>query len=104
MSAAPDQLTDAALAADLAAGTAPGTIAHRFHAGLARAFCAAARAAVESGAAQAVALTGGCFQNALLLDLCLSELAGLPVLTHRDVPAGDGGLAFGQALVAAASC
>ena len=93
-----------ALAADLAAGTAPGTIAHRFHAGLARAFCAAARAAVESGAARAVALSGGCFQNALLLDLCLAELAGLPVLTHRDVPAGDGGLAFGQALVAAASC
>jgi hydrogenase maturation protein HypF len=93
-----------ALAADLAAGTAPETIAHRFHAGLARAVCAPARAAVESGAAQAVALTGGCFLNALLLDLCLAELAGLPVLTHRDVPAGDGGLAFGQALVAAASC
>ena len=93
-----------ALASDLAAGTAPETIAHRFHAGLARAVCTPARAAVESGAAQAVALTGGCFQNALLLDLCLDELAGLTVLTHRDVPAGDGGLAFGQALVAAASC
>lgn len=91
-----------ALAADLAAGTAPAMIAARFHAGLARAFCGVARALVQSGQARAVVLSGGCFQNTVLLRACLDDLAGLPVLTHRAVPAGDGGLALGQAMVAAA--
>uniref|UniRef100_A4WXZ3 Carbamoyltransferase HypF n=1 Tax=Cereibacter sphaeroides (strain ATCC 17025 / ATH 2.4.3) TaxID=349102 RepID=A4WXZ3_CERS5 len=91
-----------ALARDLEAGAAPGSIAQSFHLGLARAFCAPARHLVETGRAQAVALTGGCFQNARLLQACLAELEGLPVLTHRAVPANDGGLALGQALVAAA--
>ncbi|WP_246100191.1 carbamoyltransferase HypF [Cereibacter sediminicola] len=91
-----------ALARDLEAGAAPGSIAQSFHLGLARAFCAPARQLVETGRAQAVALTGGCFQNARLLEACLAELVGLPVLTHRAVPANDGGLALGQALVAAA--
>ncbi|WP_089258038.1 carbamoyltransferase HypF [Cereibacter sphaeroides] len=91
-----------ALAADLAAGVPPGTIADSFHRGLARAFCAPARALVAEGRAEAVALTGGAFQNARLLAACLAELTGVPVLTHRAVPANDGGLALGQALVAAA--
>ncbi len=91
-----------AMAADLAAGVPPGAMAARFHRGLARAFCRPARALVASGRAQAVALSGGCFQNPVLLAMCLHELAGLRVLTHGEVPAGDGGLALGQALVAAA--
>ncbi|SNX69167.1 hydrogenase maturation carbamoyltransferase HypF [Cereibacter ovatus] len=91
-----------ALAADLVAGVAPGVMAERFHLGLARAFCAPARALWAEGRAQAVALTGGCFQNARLLRACLGELEGVPVLRHRAVPANDGGLALGQALVAAA--
>ncbi len=85
---------------DLAAGVAPATIAARFHDGLAAAFAAEARALVETGRAQAVALTGGCFQNARLLTAMQAALEGLPVLVHREVPANDGGLAFGQALVA----
>jgi hydrogenase maturation protein HypF len=83
-------------------GADPGARAHAFHASLARAFAAPARALVESGRARAVALSGGCFQNALLLRLTLRELDGLPVLTHRATPANDGGLALGQAAVAAA--
>jgi hydrogenase maturation protein HypF len=77
-------------------------LAFGFHASLARAFADAARRAVEGGAARAVVLSGGCFQNALLLQLTLEALDGVPVLTHAQVPANDGGLAMGQALVAMA--
>ncbi|WP_343079886.1 carbamoyltransferase HypF [Ostreiculturibacter nitratireducens] len=90
-----------ALAHDLDAES-PGAIAARFHAGLAEAFAVRARRLVETGAARAVALSGGCFQNARLLELTLAALDGLPVLTHGAVPPNDGGLALGQALVAAA--
>lgn len=92
----------AALARDLAAGQRAGTISARFHDGLAAAFAAPARALVTSGRAQAVALSGGCLQNARLHTALLAALAGVPVLVHRQVPANDGGLAFGQALVALA--
>ncbi|WP_425071419.1 carbamoyltransferase HypF [Sagittula sp. S175] len=93
-----------AMKADLDAGTPLGEIADMFHAGLARAFAGRARALVETGEAQAVALSGGCFQNARLLRYMSRALEDLsvPVLVHREVPAGDGGLAYGQALVAAA--
>lgn len=93
-----------ALVRDLDAGMAPALIAWKFHAGLAMAFAAAARAELDAGRAKAVALSGGCFQNALLLDLCLGALKGLPVLIHTRVPANDGGLALGQALIAANAC
>lgn len=83
-------------------GTDPGAFALAFHRWVAEAFAAPVRALVEAGEAQAVALSGGVFQNALLHDLTCAALAGLPVLTHQRVPANDGGLALGQALVAAA--
>jgi hydrogenase maturation protein HypF len=92
-----------ALAADIEGGAASGLVSARFHAGLAEAFCAPARALVAEGRAKAVALSGGCFQNARLLSECLAALDGLRVLVHREVPANDGGLALGQAVIAAAS-
>lgn len=92
----------AALLADLDAGRPGAEIAAAFQAGLARAFATPARELVASGRARAVALSGGCFQNARLLGLCLAELSGIDVLLHHRVPANDGGLALGQALVAAA--
>ena len=51
-----------------------------------------------------VALSGGCFQNAFLLSEVsrLLEATGLTCLTHSKVPANDGGLALGQAAIAAA--
>lgn len=73
-----------------------------FHASLAAAFADSARSLVESGEARAVALSGGCFQNVVLLQQVLRRLEGVPVLMHRNVPCNDGGLAFGQAMVAAA--
>ncbi|MEL6798699.1 MAG: carbamoyltransferase HypF [Pseudomonadota bacterium] len=89
--------------ADQGAGVPHAVMAYRFHAGLARAFAAPARALVDSGQARAVALSGGCFQNALLLDLTVAALGDVPILYHTKTPANDGGLAFGQALIAAAA-
>jgi hydrogenase maturation protein HypF len=80
----------------------PAELAWRFHAGLALAFAGVARDLVAAGAARAVALSGGCFQNALLLRLMVRALGDVPVLTHRVTPANDGGLALGQAVIAAA--
>jgi len=90
-----------ALAADLGRGVAPGLIAARFHAGLAAALAAVARAEIAAGRAVAVALSGGVFQNTRLAAECMHGLSGLRVLRHTRVPANDGGLAFGQVLVAA---
>lgn len=73
-----------------------------FHEGLAAAFAGLARAEVEAGRARAVALSGGVLQNAVLQAALIRHLEGLPVLLHHGVPANDGGLALGQALVAAA--
>ena len=83
-------------------GEPRGLLAWRFHAGLAAAFAGVARDLVLRGAARAVVLSGGCFQNALLHDLTVQALGDVPVLTHRVTPANDGGLALGQAVIAAA--
>ena len=55
----------------------------------------------ERDASQTVALSGGVFQNALLLRLTLKGLhaKGLQVITHRTVPPNDGGVALGQLMV-----
>jgi hydrogenase maturation protein HypF len=50
-----------------------------------------------------VALSGGCFQNAWLTARCAARLeaAGCAVFIHQRVPANDGGLSLGQAVLAA---
>ncbi|MFO1202603.1 MAG: carbamoyltransferase HypF [Tabrizicola sp.] len=88
--------------AALGQGVAAAELAWRFHVGLAQAFAALARGLVESGEARAVVLSGGCFQNALLHRLTLRALGDVPVMVHRVTPANDGGLALGQAVIAAA--
>lgn len=92
-----------ALLRDQRLGLAPAVLSARFHSGLAQAFCAPARALVKRGEAQAVVLSGGCFQNRVLHHACMAALADVPVLAHQRIPANDGGLALGQALIAAAS-
>jgi hydrogenase maturation protein HypF len=80
-------------------------IAMRFHLGLAEGVAElAARVASRQGS-RTVALSGGVFQNRTLFEATLKALAAreLEVLTHRRVPANDGGLALGQAVIAAAA-
>ncbi|KIZ45523.1 MULTISPECIES: carbamoyltransferase HypF [Rhodopseudomonas] len=93
-----------ALLADLADGVPTATIAARFHHGLAAAFCDTALRIARDHDAKAIALGGGVFQNGMLLQACLTRLgqAALPVLAPAQIPANDGGLAFGQAIIAAA--
>ena len=85
---------------DLADGVAAGTVSARFHETMAEAATAMVRAA-DAPASLPVVLTGGCFQNARLVEGVLRRLEGQRrVLRHRLVPPGDGGIALGQALVA----
>ena len=93
----------AAVAADVLAGGAIGPIAAGFHLAVARMTADVVGAAADPGAL--VALTGGVFQNVLLLRLTRAELRarGFEVLTHRIVPPNDGGLALGQVIAGAAS-
>ncbi len=92
------------LAALLDGGEAPGLAAWFFHDAVADGLARAARAAAERTGLRTVGLTGGVFCNALLTDLVAARLraAGLTVLLHREVPPNDGGIALGQAAVAAA--
>ncbi len=89
----------AALLADRAAGVAIEDMAARFHLALAEAVLAVATRAGHA----TVCLSGGCFQNVLLVRLVRERLeqAGFRVLTHERLPPNDGGLALGQAVVAA---
>ena len=93
-----------ALLSDVLAGTNVALIAARFHNGLARMILSAlGRLRAETGVS-VVVLSGGVWQNITLLRRTLSLLrdADFRVYIHREVPANDGGLALGQAAIAAA--
>jgi hydrogenase maturation protein HypF len=79
-------------------------LAARFHETVARMLAEAASRAAEATGIRTVGLTGGCFQNRRLLGRTveLLEVLGFEVRVHRRVPPGDGGLALGQAVLAAA--
>lgn len=93
-----------ALLGDLQGGAPTPLIAARFHKGLAIAVACLVEELSETQRTRTVALSGGVFHNKVLLEQLLRRLTGkgLRVLTQRLVPAGDGGLALGQAAVAAA--
>lgn len=89
---------------DLEAGTSRGTVAHRFHLGLADSTALAARRLAEATRVGTIVLSGGVFQNVILLEAVADRLAGqgLRVLLPSRVPPNDGGISYGQAAVAAA--
>ncbi len=91
------------LLSDLRCGEDPSRVAARFHAGVAEGFInAAANARIETGI-NCVALSGGCLHNRRLARLLRTGLEeeGFQVFQHRKVSPGDGGISYGQALVAA---
>ncbi|MBN2577903.1 MAG: carbamoyltransferase HypF [Pirellulales bacterium] len=90
-----------AILEDRRAGVPIGVISARFHRTL-------AQGAVEIAKIvnlPRIVLSGGCFQNALLLRTMIDALqtAGFTVYAHQKVPPGDGGIALGQLYVAAMS-
>jgi hydrogenase maturation protein HypF len=93
-----------ALLEDIRQGVSAAAIAARFHQGLVQAVAETAVAACRESGLDTVVLGGGVFQNRLLLEGVAAALrgAGLKVLSPEKCPANDGGLALGQAAVAAA--
>ena len=83
-------------------GEDAGKTAYCFHVGLAEQIVSAVKEARERTGITAAALSGGVFQNLLLLELVDSRLEeeGIQVLRHSLVPPNDGGIALGQALAA----
>jgi hydrogenase maturation protein HypF len=91
-----------ALVADLRRGVGTGAMAAGFHAAVAHVVGDLAEYQRARTGIDVVALSGGVFQNTLLLGLASRELEvrQFGVLTHRAVPPNDGGLALGQAAIA----
>ncbi len=89
---------------DLRAGVSKARIAARFHASVAEAFVQAAVLARNGTGLRQVVLTGGCMHNRRLAHLLRVNLRaeGFEVFQHLQVSPGDGGLSYGQAVVAAA--
>jgi hydrogenase maturation protein HypF len=92
------------LVEDMQAGATVPVLAARFHNALADVVLVVCRRLRDAHGLATVALSGGVFQNALLVSRCLDRLEadGFSVLTHREVPPNDGGISLGQAAITAA--
>jgi hydrogenase maturation protein HypF len=93
-----------ALLGDLRDGTPPAQISARFHLGLANAIATLAHLLTRAYRLTHVILSGGVFQNQVLLVTVQEQLtkAGLTVWTPHNFPPNDGGLSLGQGAIAAA--
>ncbi|MCG8708167.1 carbamoyltransferase HypF [Brenneria sp. 4F2] len=85
----------------LAYRAAPADKAYAFHYALAQGFADLARGAARQHGVNTIALSGGVMHNRLLVELLRRELQEFRLLQPERLPAGDGGLALGQALIAA---
>ncbi len=92
-----------ALLNDLSTDVPAGSISRRFHNGLVEALVQIANLLRKQTGLDRVCLSGGTFHNVYLSQRLESRLsaAEFEVFPHAEVPAGDGGLSLGQALVAA---
>ncbi len=88
---------------DLGSEAPVGEVAGRFHGSFVALLAEAAQRVAEEENLDRVALSGGTFQNDLVLSRLREALEqrGLKVLVHHHVPCNDGGLSLGQAIVAA---
>lgn len=93
----------AELVADVAAHVEKSVVSAKFHNGVARIVFELSKRLRRSSGINKVALSGGCFQNVTLLEKTrrLLRSENFEILTHSKVPANDGGLALGQAVIAA---
>jgi hydrogenase maturation protein HypF len=92
-----------AIVDDLTRRVPSAVIAARFHNTLVEATALAVESYAAGHGGLPVALSGGCFQNPRLAETLTSRLSPrLNVYLNRRVPPGDGGIALGQAAVAAA--
>ena len=93
-----------AAARDAAEGVGAPAIAARFHAAVVAATARACAILAERHGLGTIVLSGGVFQNRLLLDAtaALLEREGLRALVPERLPPNDGGISYGQAAVAAA--
>jgi hydrogenase maturation protein HypF len=89
---------------EIEAGVEKPVIAARFHATLIALFSSLCDAIRQETGLNRVVLSGGVFQNAILLNGLLGDLGklGFTVFSHGQVPCNDGGISLGQAMVAAA--
>jgi len=90
---------------DLRRGVSDGTIAVRFHNTVAQMTNEMCRLIADETGVRQVALSGGVFQNRLLLGRTVSllESSGFRVFTHRQVPCNDGCVSLGQAVIASSA-
>ena len=91
-----------AIVDDLCQGASKATISARFHNTVAQMICEMCQLIAGRTGINQVALSGGVFQNRLLLReiVPLLEAADFAVLTHKQVPCNDGGISLGQAIIA----
>jgi hydrogenase maturation protein HypF len=87
---------------DLLEGLAPATVSAKFHLGVAALVASVARRVRDARRINRVVLSGGVFQNTLLLERACRSLRreGFEVFTHGRVPPNDGGISLGQAAIA----
>jgi hydrogenase maturation protein HypF len=92
----------AAIVDDLHSKTPEAKIAARFHNTVAQMIDELSKAISAKTGITRVALSGGVFQNRLLLRKTVSQLEsdGFEVFTHRQVPCNDGGISLGQVVIA----
>lgn len=90
------------VARDVRTGVSVPIVSARFHRTVAQIITRMCRAIAEESGIEEVALSGGVFQNRLLLRLAIAALEreDFRVLTHHLVPCNDGGVSLGQAVVA----